>query len=99
MANIITLNFEDCYCGLSAFYENVAKKLSIDIANDTLFDCSKICVNKSVQEAIWSYYREEKNAEDDSISTLWLICGPKANLDNKNNLYVAKIYDGFITSR
>ena len=99
MANIITLNFEDCYCDLSAFYENVAKKLSIDIADDTLFDCRKICVNKSVQEAIWSYYREEKDAEDGDISMLWLSFGPKANLDNKDNRYSVEVVNGFITSR
>lgn len=99
MSNIITLNFEDCYCDLSTFYENVAKKLSIDVANNTLFDCRKICVNKSVQEAIWSYYREEENMDAGDISMLWLSFGPKANLDNKDNRYTVKVEDRFITSR
>lgn len=96
MSNIIILNFEDCYCDLSAFYENIAKKLSFKVTNKTEFDCRKICVNKSVQEAIWSYYREEKNAEDDSISTLWLIYGPKANLDYKDNRYAVSVEFGFV---
>lgn len=99
MANIITLNFEDCYCDLSAFYENVAKKLSFKVTDKTEFDCRKICVSKSVQEAIWSYYREEKDAEDGNISMLWLSFGPKANLDNKYNWYTVKVEEGFITSR
>lgn len=99
MTNIITLNFEDCYCDLSTFYENLAKKLSIDIADDTLFDCRKICVSKSVRETIWLYYREEENMDAGDISMLWLSFGPKANLDNKDNRYFVEVANGFITSR
>ncbi len=99
MTNIITLNFEDCYCDLSAFYENVAKKLSFKVTDKTEFDCRKICVSKSVQETIWLYYREEENMDAGDISMLWLSFGPKANLEDKNNLYAVAIENGFITSR
>ncbi len=99
MANIITLNFEDCYCDLSAFYENVAKKLSFKVTDKTEFDCRKICVSKSVQETIWLYYREEENMDIGDISMRWLSFGPKANLDNKYIWYTVKVEDGFITSR
>lgn len=99
MTNIITLKYEDCYCNLITFYENVAKKLSFKVTDENEFDCRKICVTKPVQEAIWAYYREQENEVDSDIAALWLFCGPKANLEDEDNQYVVSVEFGFVLPR
>lgn len=98
MTNIITLKFEDCYCNIFTFYENVAKKLCVEVTDNTEFDCRKICVTKSVQEAIWTYFREQENMDGEDISVLWLLYGPKANIDDMTNRYLVSVETGFVIS-
>ena len=81
MVKSVQLRKEDCYCDLTKFYENVARKIPAEITDKTCFDCRKICVTKSVQEALWSYYRDEKEKTDEQIATMLLGYGPKANLE------------------
>lgn len=99
MSKTIFLKREDCYCNLIIFYENVAKKLSFKVTDETEFDCRKICVTKPVQETIWAYYREQEEEVDSDIAALWLFCGPKANLEYKDNLYVVNVEFGFVLPR
>lgn len=63
MVKSVQLRKEDCYCDLTEFYENVARKIPVEITDKTCFDCRKICVTKLVQEASWSYYRDEKRKD------------------------------------
>ena len=97
MIKNVQLRKEDCYCDLTEFYENVARKILVGITDKTCFDCRKICVTKSVQEVLWSYYRDEKGKTDEQIAAMWLGYGPKANLGERGiPEYRAKIEDGFI---
>ena len=97
MTKTVRLKKEDCYCDLTKFYENVTRKIPVGITDKTCFDCRKICVTKSVQEALWSYYRDEKGKTDEQIATMLLGYGPKANLEEHAVLeYRAEIEDGFI---
>ncbi|MCI6453163.1 hypothetical protein [Hungatella sp.] len=97
MVKTVLLKKEDCYCDLTTFYENVAHGLQIETTDKTRFDCRKICVTKSVQEALWSYYREEKGKTDEQIAAMLLGYGPKANLEEHSiQEYRAEIEDGFI---
>lgn len=67
MVKSVQLRKEDCYCDLTEFYENVARKIPVEITDKTCFDCRKICVTKSIQEALWSYYRDEKGKTDERL--------------------------------
>lgn len=97
MVKSVQLRKEDYYCDLTKFYENVARKIPAEITDKTCFDCRKICVTKSVQEALWSYYRDEKEKTDEQIATMLLGYGPKANLEEHGILeYRAEVEDGFI---
>ena len=97
MIKNVRLRKEDCYCDLTEFYENVARKISVKITDKTRFDCRKICVTKSVQEALWSYYRDKKGKTDEQIATMFLGYGPKANVEEHGILdYRAEVEDGFI---
>lgn len=98
MKALISLKWEDCYCDLTTFYENVARKHSIEVTPNTIFDCRKICVTRAVQSAIQSYYREKKNRTDEQIAAMLLGYGPKANLVNVFS-YEAEIEDGFVEER
>lgn len=94
----MSLRREDCYCDLTTFYENVARRLRKKVTDKTKFDCRKICVTKSVQEVLWSYYREEKNRTDEQIAAMLLGYGPKANLEEHEILeYRAETEAGFIS--
>lgn len=46
MTKTVRLKKEDCYCDLTKFYENVARKIPVGITDKTCFDCRKICVTK-----------------------------------------------------
>lgn len=70
MIKTVTLKREDCYCDLTNFYENMARKMSLKITNKTRFDCRKICVTKPVQETLWSYYRDEEGKTDEQIAAM-----------------------------
>lgn len=97
MAKIVSLRKEDCYCDLMGFYENIARKILVEITDETCFDCRKICVTKSVQETLWCYYRDEKGKNDEQIAAMLLGYEPKANLEEHGiPEYRAEIEDGFI---
>lgn len=97
MTKTVRLTKEDCYCDLTEFYENVARKIPVEITDENCFDCRKICVTKAVQEVLWSYYREEKNRTDEQIASILLIGGPKANLEEHGILeYRAEVENGFV---
>lgn len=82
---------------MTKFYENVARKIPVGITKKTCFDCRKICVTKSVQEVLWSYYRDEKGKTDEQIAAMWLGYRLKANLEEHGILeYRAEIEDDFI---
>jgi hypothetical protein len=91
----IVLAKEDCYCGITQFYENVAIKSGVDASymDDTTFNCTKICVTKPVMEEIFRYYREEHGAAAFTVGADWFQYGPKASLPGED--YAAEIEEGF----
>lgn len=99
MATIIFLKKEDCYCDLTTFYVNVAKKLSANVTDDVIYDCRKVCVTKSVENLIWSYYEEQEKMDIYGIAALWLFGGPKTNLEEDSLNYRVSVENGFIISR
>ncbi len=93
MSASISLSLDECNCGLCDFYTHVARKMVVKDCDNVQFDCRRICVTKSVQDAIWNYYRSE-DLSDTEISILLLMSGPKANLSGLE--YRAEVEDGFI---
>lgn len=97
MVKSVQLRKEDCYCDLTKFYENVARKIPAEITDKTCFDCRKICVTKSVQEALWSYYRDEKKRPTSRLLRCCWDTGRRPNLEEHGILeYRAEVEDGFI---
>lgn len=90
------MRFDVSAYDLTTFYVNVAKKLSPNVTDDVMFDCRKVCVTKSVEDCIWSYYKELEKMDKWDIVTLWLICGPKSNLEEDGLSYQVGVEDGFI---
>ncbi len=93
----INFSIDDCYCGIPQFYKNVAKKMGVAVTDSTYFNCTKICVTKSVQDELWAYYYDEEGYTDFQIIALFLSVGPKANLECRE-LYSAEVEDGFVTN-
>lgn len=85
---------DQCNCKLAEFFDNIAKLSGEtgDISN-LKYDCRKICVTKPVYHQIHKYYLNTGRS-DDSFAMIWMIYGPKANL-NGDALEV-EIEDGFI---
>ena len=84
---------EKCECELLRFYENAARAANHEITDTTQYDCKKICVTRTVQDAIWKYYYDAGYSNGE-ISALFLMLGPKANLEGED--FVFEIEDGFI---
>ena len=90
-----SISANECSCGLNEFYENAAKISREEITEKTCYDCRKICVTKAVQKCIWEIYLSE-GFSSDSIASLLLMAGPKANLEG--NSLEFEVEDGFVGS-
>lgn len=92
---MIILKKEDCYCNLVTFYQNVAKAMGCDPLKVimTSFDCRKLRVTKPVQDEIWAFYRDTEGANDVDLAMLWVMFGPKADLEGEG--YAAELQEGF----
>lgn len=83
-----------CEQGLVAFYSYVAEICDIEITEKSTFDCTKICVTKSVLDSIIRYYSEYQKLSDEETIVELLLCGPKANLTGDG--YEIEVEDGFV---
>lgn len=92
----IVLRKDECYCSLYDFYKKTAEKLDIPVTDDTFFDCRHINVTSEVQNELWNYYEKEEIMEGSNISMLFLFAGPKATINNGKDLYLAKVFEGFV---
>lgn len=72
---------EQCTCGISELYDNVAKILGIS-------DVSKVL------DCLYEFYHSE-NQSDETITTCMLLYGPKADLEGDG--YEVEAEDGFVT--
>lgn len=90
------LTASQCDCGLVDFYKNVCIVAGQDPCNiDLRFDCRNIHVTASVQEKIFNYYKLACNSTDEGFSALWILYGPKADLEEDG--YFVQIDEGFFT--
>lgn len=78
MATIYTTYPKKAEIGIPEFYGELAK-LMFGKEYDH-YDCSKVCVGKSIQEDIFNYYKEQR-IEEWEIGMLWVCYGPKATLN------------------
>lgn len=86
----------DCKVEIRKFYENAARISGYSVTDKTTFDCRKICVSKPVEKLIHDEYRKA-NLTDEQIGAIWVMFGPKANLDSDEPIF--EIENGFATER
>lgn len=83
---------------LRGFYRNVAKLAGHEETDDTMYDCCKILVSASVQDAIIQAYQDEiPGVRMESIITLLAIGGPKMNAELGQD--EVRIQPGFINTK
>lgn len=85
---------EQCTCGISELYDNVAKIMGISDVSKVVYDCRKLSITKKVLNCMYEFYRLE-NRDDEFITTCMLLYGPKADLDVDG--YEVEVEDGFVT--
>ncbi len=92
----LVLKENQCYCGLVDFYNNICIAAGQDSSNiDLRFDCTKIHVTSSIQEQIFKYYKTTCHSTDEGFAALWVLYGPKADLEEDG--YFVQIDEGFFT--
>ena len=80
---------EQCTCGISELYDNVAKVIGISDVSKAVYDCRKLSITKKVLDCLYKFYHSE-NQSDETITTCMLLY-----LDGDG--YEVEIEDGFIT--
>ena len=89
-----TINFEQCYCSLTDFYDNVAKVFGERDISKLKYDCRKLHISKAVLQGMIDYYNKERGASSYTITAMLIQFGPKADLISDD--YEVEIEDGFI---
>lgn len=83
---------------LGGFYRSVAKLAGNEETDDTMYDCCKILVSASVQDAIIQAYQDEiPGVRMESIITLLAIGGSKMNAELGQD--EVRIQPGFISTK
>ena len=85
---------EQCTCGISELYDNVAKIMCVSDLSKVVYDCRKLSITKKVLDCLYKFYHLE-NQSDETITTCMLLYGPKADLDGDG--YEVEVEDGFVT--
>lgn len=93
MMKEILMQREDCFCAIPDFYDKVASKMGYQETDNLMYDCAKIRVTPKVQDVIFEYYKEVELLSDTNICTIWLLTGPKANLEYED--YRVIVEDNF----
>ena len=73
---------EQCTCGISELYDNVAKILGISDVSEVVYDCVNYLSLKKVLDCLYEFYHSE-NQSDETITTCMLLYGPKADLGGR----------------
>ena len=84
---------EQCTCGISELYDNVAKIIGISNVSKAVYDCRKLSITKKVLDGLYKFYHSE-NQSDETITTWMLLYGPKADLEGEGCEF--EIEDGFV---
>ena len=92
-------------CGLSAFYDMVAREMGYEHTSDLQYDCTKVNIAPDIQDNFYTYYTRlamETNPQlsenDIKVGTTMLLAmsGPKVDEALKAN--EVEIFDGFIVT-
>lgn len=90
-------------CGITEFYEAVAKGIGHFNTSKLHYDCTKINIAENIQDKFYEYYAQQARETDPTVSendiktgiTMLLIkSGPKVDKTLKAN--EVEIFDGFI---
>lgn len=95
MGKRYSITEEECQNEIEKFFENAAKIAGYQIKPKTQFDCRKICVSKPVEKIIHDVYRD-LGLSDEQIGAIWIMFGPKANLEGEELIF--EIDDGFVVT-
>lgn len=92
-------------CGLTEFYDEVAREMGIKPTSETKYDCTKVNVAADIQDGFYEYYLElvkekdiyaNENEARAGITILLAMSGPKVDETLKAN--EVEVFDGFIVS-
>ena len=101
MSEIITINIEPC--GLTEFYDTVAREMGYANTNELYYDCRKINIAENIQDGFYEYYTKHARETDPYLSDndikvgttmLLVMSGPKVDDSLKAN--EVEIFKGFI---
>ena len=90
-------------CGLTEFYDEVAREMGYDDPSELHYNCTKINVAENIQNNFYEYYlaliRENdiyshENEARADITLLLVMSGPKVDQTLKTN--EVEVFDGFI---
>lgn len=91
------------FCGLSDFYDTVAKGIGHFNTSKLHYDCTKINIAENIQDKFYEYYAQQARETDPTLSendiktgiTMLLVnSGPK--VDKALNANEVEVFDGFI---
>lgn len=90
-------------CGLTEFYDAVAKEMGYADTSEIKYDCRKINIAENIQDNFYAYYNNYAKEQDPTISEndiktgitmLLIMSGPK--VDNTLKANEVEVFDGFI---
>ena len=97
---------ETSKCGLSEFYDKVAREIGYISVDNLVYDCRHINISNDIQDNFFAYYKEiarekDPHISDNEINTgtcmLLAMAGPKVDAELKEN--TIEVFDGFISQR
>ena len=83
---------EQCTCGISELYDNVAKIMGVSDLSKVVYDCRKLSITKKVLDCLYKFYHSE-NQSDETITPCKHMYGPKPDLDGHR--YEVDVEDGY----
>ena len=89
-------------CGLTEFYDAVAREMGYQNTSELHYNCTKIDIAENIQDGFYEHYMalamEETPLPESEINVgitmLLALSGPKVNKDLKAN--EVEVFDGFI---
>lgn len=61
---------EQCTCGISELYDNVAKIMGVSDLSKVVYDCRKLSITKKVLDCLYKFY----HSENQLLNTLFSLC-------------------------
>lgn len=55
---------EQCTCGISELYDNVAKVIGISDVSKAVYDCRKLSITKKVLDCLYKFYHSENQSDE-----------------------------------